>query len=97
MADLFSGRPRSRRYPKFNIRRDIPGNLETRIDALRDQNILTPEGARILHKTRFLGNRAAHEIERPNDQTLNAAMEVVEHTLKSVYILPKIAKRLPLT
>ena len=25
MADLFLGRPRSRRYPKFNIRRDIPG------------------------------------------------------------------------
>ena len=23
--DLFLGRPRSRRYPKFNIRRDIPG------------------------------------------------------------------------
>ncbi len=26
MADLFLGRPRSRRYPKFNIRRDIPPN-----------------------------------------------------------------------
>ena len=26
MADLFLGRPRSRRYPKFNIRRDIPLN-----------------------------------------------------------------------
>ena len=24
MADLFLGRPRSRSYPKFNIRRDIP-------------------------------------------------------------------------
>ena len=24
LADLFLGRPRSRRYPKFNIRRDIP-------------------------------------------------------------------------
>ncbi len=27
MADLFLGRPRSRRYPKFNIRRDIPLDL----------------------------------------------------------------------
>ena len=27
MADLFLGRPRSRRYPKFNIRRDIPDFL----------------------------------------------------------------------
>ena len=24
LADIFLGRPRSRRYPKFNIRRDIP-------------------------------------------------------------------------
>ena len=27
MADLFLGRPRSRRYPKFNIRRDIPSAI----------------------------------------------------------------------
>ena len=27
LADLFLGRPRSRRYPKFNIRRDIPDEL----------------------------------------------------------------------
>ncbi len=27
MADLFLGRPRSRRYPKFNIRRDIPRSV----------------------------------------------------------------------
>ena len=27
MADLFLGRPRSRRYPKFNIRRDIPTTI----------------------------------------------------------------------
>ena len=26
--DLFLGRPRSRRYPKFNIRRDIPDYLD---------------------------------------------------------------------
>ncbi len=31
MADLFLGRPRSRSYPKFNIRRDIP-MLELRYD-----------------------------------------------------------------
>ena len=28
LADLFLGRPRSRRYPKFNIRRDIPLSKE---------------------------------------------------------------------
>ena len=29
--DLFLGRPRSRRYPKFNIRRDIPYELCTSV------------------------------------------------------------------
>ena len=31
MADLFLGWPRSRRYPKFNIRRDIPQHLRTAV------------------------------------------------------------------
>ena len=41
MADLFLGRPRSRRYPKFNIRRDIPSvdaaglNLTEGLDQIR--------------------------------------------------------------
>ena len=30
LADLFLGRPRSHRYPKFNIRRDIPSTIITR-------------------------------------------------------------------
>ena len=33
LADLFLGRPRSRRYPKFNIRRDIPGQAITAVSA----------------------------------------------------------------
>ena len=37
LADLFLGRPRSRRYPKFNIRRDIPASaeLKDKIERLR--------------------------------------------------------------
>ena len=40
LADLFLGRPRSRRYPKFNIRRDIPlftfgWNLRSRCPGIR--------------------------------------------------------------
>ena len=34
MADLFLGRPRSRRYPKFNIRRDIPCDAEVQLQGL---------------------------------------------------------------
>ena len=35
LADLFLGRPRSRSYPKFNIRRDIPRQRVTVEEAIR--------------------------------------------------------------
>ena len=41
MADLFLGRPRSRRYPKFNIRRDIP------LEAVKRAEIRRPKQTRL--------------------------------------------------
>jgi hypothetical protein len=70
-------------------------NLQQRIDDLVDKRVLTPGGAEVLHKTRFLGNEAAHELTPPPDEVLDAAMEVAEHLLQSVYILPNVAARLP--
>ncbi len=48
MADLFLGRPRSRRYPKFNIRRDIP-----RFDGanLSVEDVTAPQGYILLAYT----------------------------------------------
>ena len=42
MADLFLGRPRSRRYPKFNIRRDIPKAHLVRLSRQRKQHRKIP-------------------------------------------------------
>lgn len=53
------------------------------------KNILTPAGAAILHRIRALGNDAAHEVRPHNDKQLGVAMDVIEHLLKDVYILPK--------
>jgi hypothetical protein len=69
------------------------GNLEKKIDALVVQGVLTKEGAQILHRVRFMGNAAAHETKPPARQSLAVALDVVEHTLKAVYVLPKLAKR----
>ncbi len=49
MADLFLGRPRSRRYPKFNIRRDIPlrdgkVRVSTEIEIKRDSAYYKDKG-----------------------------------------------------
>lgn len=70
-------------------------NLEKKIDSLVSMGVLTPAGAEILHGLRILGNEAAHEVKPHSEQTLGTAMEVVEHLLKGVYILPAVAKRFP--
>lgn len=68
------------------------GDLFKKIDSLVDKQILTPAGARILHKIRTLGNEAAHEVKPHTEGQLALAMDIVEHLLKDVYILPKQAE-----
>ncbi|MEY4602543.1 MAG: hypothetical protein RL292_484 [Candidatus Parcubacteria bacterium] len=68
--------------------------LENKIDDLVKKGILTAKNAQILHRTRLLGNRAAHEIEAPSDPELDVAFDIVENLLETVYIIPKKAERL---
>lgn len=57
-------------------------------DDLVAKQILTPAGSAILHKIRTLGNVAAHEVKPHSDKQLRLAMDVVEHVLNDVYIIP---------
>jgi len=68
-------------------------NLYSQINDLVKQNVLTKEGAEILHKLRVLGNDAAHEVKPHTNVQLGLAFDVVEHLLQGVYILPYHAKR----
>lgn len=70
------------------------GTLEKRIDDLVIKEVLTKRNADILHKTRLLGNEAAHEIKAPSDLELDVAFDIVENLLETVYIIPKKAERL---
>ena len=63
-----------------------------KIDNLAAQHVLTTASATILHKIRSLGNAAAHEVKPHSERQLGLAMDVVEHLLKDVYILPKLAE-----
>jgi hypothetical protein len=65
------------------------GNLLQKIDDLIAKSVLTPAGAQILHKIRTLGNAAAHEVKPHSEKQLGLAMDVIEHLLTDVYILPK--------
>jgi hypothetical protein len=67
-------------------------DLLKKIDSLVDLRLLTPAGAQILHKIRTLGNAAAHEVKPHTEGQLALAMDIVEHLLKDVYILPKLAE-----
>lgn len=67
-------------------------NLEKKIDDLVTRGVLTPDGANILHRTRLLGNKAAHEAAALSSDVLLAAMAVVEHVLLGTFILPKQAE-----
>lgn len=69
-------------------------NLEQKIDDLVKKEILTKANAIVLHKTRILGNKAAHEVEAPSDSELDVAFDIVENLLETVYIIPKKAERL---
>lgn len=64
-------------------------DLLKKIDSLVTASVLTPASAAILHKIRTLGNNAAHEVKPHSDRQLSLAMNIVEHLLKEVYILPK--------
>jgi hypothetical protein len=67
-------------------------DLFAQINDLVIQGVLTKDGADILHKLRTLGNDAAHEVKPHTDKQLSLAMDVVEHLLLGVYILPVHAK-----
>lgn len=71
-----------------------PGNnLYEKINSLRDQSIVTTEGANTLHKLRVLGNDAAHEVKAHNSAQLGLAMNIIEHMLDGTYIIPNRVQR----
>ena len=69
--------------------------LERKLDGLVTEGVITQSGADILHSLRFMGNAAAHEVNAHTTDELGTAMDVIEHLLRGVYILPRSAKKLP--
>jgi hypothetical protein len=65
-------------------------NLPLKIDSLVSMQVLTPNGAKILHNIRALGNEAAHEIKPQSERQLMIALNTIEHVLREVYIIPHI-------
>lgn len=74
-----------------------PGDdLFKKIDGLKTQGVLSPNGAIVLHKLRVLGNKAAHEVTPHSDDQLLLAFDVLDNLLLNVYVLePQAATIFP--
>lgn len=68
-------------------------DLFAKINDLVGKGVLTQEGADILHKLRVLGNQAAHEVKPHDSVQLDLALDVIDHLLMGVYVLPHHASK----
>ncbi len=66
--------------------------LERKINLLVQNGHLASSQAEFLHLQRFMGNAAAHEIEPPERAELEAALDIAESLLKTLYVLPILAQ-----
>jgi hypothetical protein len=74
--------------------KQAPGrNLADKINGLVTQGVLTAAGASILHQIRTLGNDAAHEVKPHKAEQLALALDVCDHLMQGVYILPHYANK----
>lgn len=73
------------------IRKD---DLQARIAGLHEKGLLTKGAADTLHEHRYLGNTAIHKLTRPSQQELALAIDILEHTLESLYEIPEKAATL---
>ena len=69
-------------------------NLEGKIYGLFEKDILRKKDADILHQHRYLGNEAVHELAQPSPSELTLAIEILEHTLATLYEIPEKAEDL---
>lgn len=70
-----------------NDQKIIGKELSTRINNLASKGLISKKDSTRLHSIRFMGNDAAHDIKKPSEKSLKAALIIVEHLLTTVYIL----------
>ncbi len=69
-------------------------NLQEKIKNLQSCGLISLNEVPILDKLRLIGNFSAHEIKGFSIDKLEYALDIINHVLKSVYLLPKINKKL---
>ncbi len=70
------------------------GNLKEKIISLHKNGQISTTELPILDKLREIGNFSAHEIKKFSMDKLSYALDIINHVLISIYILPRINKKL---
>jgi ribosomal protein S27E len=70
------------------------GNLKLQIPKLHLAGLISSNEVPILDKLRQIGNFSAHSIKGFSLDKLEYALDIINHILKSIYILPMINKKL---
>jgi len=63
----------------------IEGKLNEKIKKMREQNFIIPLHEDVLHKLRFLGNEALHDLQTPAEEEIVSALDIIEHIIESLY------------
>lgn len=77
-----------------NPKTKTSSNLDGKIEGLGEKGFITKNYAWTLHNLRFLGNQAVHQLDKPNEENLRLAIDIIEHTLSSIYEIQVKAEKL---
>jgi Domain of unknown function (DUF4145) len=82
-----------------NIAPSVNGTLKARIATLVQQNLLTPALGEWAEQIRLLGNEAAHEIDQPTRDEVEALRNFSDLVLRYLFTLPAMvtARKAPAT
>jgi hypothetical protein len=72
----------------------INGDLKTKIGELVTKGVFLKRDADYLHQHRFLGNEAVHELAAPPEGEFEIALQILEHLLTTIYVMPRLDEKL---
>ena len=61
------------------------GVLDKKINNMREQGFISQQQENIMHKLRFLGNDALHDLQIPTKEEIDAALDIIENIIESLY------------
>ena len=94
-SDILSGIGLRTLVEAVCINQKITGkNLKERIQNLHKMGLVSKKEEPILDKLRLIGNVSAHQIKSLGMEQLEHALNIVNHIIKSIYILPMLDKKI---